>query len=164
MPVIDIDTVPRETGSTYPEPYASQMGQRCFQALGDAAGLTQFGAVLVTMQPGDLSSLRHWHTDEDEFVWVVSGQLVLVQDDGEVSLSPGDACGFARGDTNGHHLQNRSGEEAQYLAIGTRSSGDICTYSDVDLQFHARAGAGVFTRHDGSPRLAALIPTEEDKT
>jgi uncharacterized cupin superfamily protein len=80
MPKIDLDAVESKTGSTYPEPYASQMGGRAFQALGDAAGLAQFGVNLVTMPSGAISSLRHWHSDEDEFVWVTTGKLVLVQD------------------------------------------------------------------------------------
>ncbi len=94
MPKIDIDEVEAHTGSTYPEPYAAQMGGRASQRLADAAGLTQFGVNLVTMPPGAISSLRHWHTGEDEFVWVVSGELALVQDGGETVLRAGDAARF----------------------------------------------------------------------
>ena len=150
MGKIYVQDLAAEAGSTYPEPWASQMGRRTFQELGEAAGLTQFGVVLVTMHPGDTSSLRHWHSHEDEFVWMISGELVLIQDGGETVLHPGDASGFKAGDTDGHHLMNRSGAEASFLAIGTRAADDICTYSDVDLAFHAAAGK--FTRRDGSAR------------
>jgi len=150
MPKIDVAAVNASTGSTYPEPYATQMGARSFQPLGDAAGLTQFGVNLVTMQPGDTSSLRHWHSGEDEFVWIVSGELVLVQDGGETILKPGDAAGFKAGDPDGHHLQNRSGEVASFLAIGTRAERDTCTYSDVDLINHTDGAQSWFTLRDGT--------------
>ncbi|MDX1486507.1 MAG: cupin domain-containing protein [Alphaproteobacteria bacterium] len=150
MPKIDIDAVKRETGSSYPEPYASQMGGRAFQGLGDAAGLTQFGVNLVTMPPGAISSLRHWHSAEDEFVWVVSGELVLVQDGGETVLRAGDAAGFRAGDPDGHHLLNRSRAEASFLAIGTRGGPDTCTYSDVDLIYHSDGARGWFTTREGT--------------
>ncbi len=148
MPQIDIDKVETITGSTYPEPYASQMGGRSFQALGDAAGLTQFGVNLVTMAPGAISSLRHWHSGEDEFVWVTSGELVLVQDGGETVLRAGDAAGFKAGDPDGHHLQNRSGAEASFLVIGTRVEVDTCSYSDVDLINRTEGARNWFTLRD----------------
>jgi uncharacterized cupin superfamily protein len=150
MPKIDIEAVTAFTGSTYPEPHASRMGGRSFQPLGDAAGLSQFGVNLVTMQPGATSSLRHWHSDEDEFVWVVSGELVLVQDGGETVLKPGDAAGFRAGDPDGHHLRNRSAETASFLAIGTRATRDTCTYSDVDLINHTEGARSWFTLRDGT--------------
>jgi uncharacterized cupin superfamily protein len=150
MPKIDLDTVEARTGSTYPEPYASQMGGRAFQALGDAAGLTQFGVNMVTMPPGAISSLRHWHSGEDEFVWVTSGELVLVQDGGETVLRAGDAAGFKAGDPDGHHLKNRSTAPASFLAIGTRVQDDTCTYSDVDLITHTEGARSWFTLRDGT--------------
>ncbi len=150
MPKIDLDNVESKTGSTYPEPYASQMGGRAFQALGDAAGLTQFGVNLVTMPPGAISSLRHWHSGEDEFVWMVSGELVLVQDGGETVLRAGDAAAFKAGDPDGHHLQNRSGAVASFLAIGTREGSDICTYSDADLINRTEGKRNWFTLRDGT--------------
>ena len=149
MPKIDLESVDSVTGSGYPEPYASQMGARSFQALGDAAGVTQFGVVLVPMQPGATSSLRHWHTREDEFVWVTSGELVLVQDGGETVLRAGDAAGFPAGDSDGHHLRNRSGAPASFLAIGSRMPDDVCRYADVDLVYHTADDR--FTRRDGTP-------------
>ncbi len=150
MPKIDINAVETFTGSTYPEPYASRMGGRSFQALGDAAGLTQFGVNLVTMPPGAISSQRHWHTGEDEFVWVTSGELVLVQDGGETVLRAGYAAGFKAGDPDGHHLPNRSGEVASFLAIGTREGSDICTYSDADLIYRTEGKRNWFTLRDGT--------------
>ncbi len=150
MPKIDLDAVESEIGSTYPEPYASQMGGRGFQALGDAAGLTQFGVNLVTMPPGAISSLRHWHTGEDEFVWMVSGELVLVQDGGETVLRAGDAAAFKAGDPDGHHLRNRSGAVASFLVIGTRAASDTCTYPDVDLINRTEGARNWFTLRDGT--------------
>jgi uncharacterized cupin superfamily protein len=150
MPKIDLDTVEAHIGSTYPEPYASQMGDRAFQALGDAAGLTQFGVNMVTMPPGAISSLRHWHSNEDEFVWVTTGELVLVQNGGETVMQAGNAAGFKAGDRDGHHLQNRSNTEASFLAIGTRAQDDTCTYSDVDLINHTSGPRNWFTLRDGS--------------
>ncbi|HSF95535.1 MAG TPA: cupin domain-containing protein [Thermohalobaculum sp.] len=150
MPKINIESIAPFTGSFYPEPHASQMGERAFRPLGDAAGLTQFGVDLVTLQPGATSSLRHWHTAEDEFVWVVSGELVLVQDGGETVLKAGDAAGFKAGDTDGHQLQNRSGAPAQVLVVGTRAESDTCTYSDVDLIARREGARSWFTRRDGS--------------
>lgn len=151
MPKIDIAAVGRFTGSGYPEPYASQMGERSSQSLGDAAGLTQFGVNLDILQPGATSSLRHWHSREDEFVWIISGELVLVEDGGETVLRAGDAAGFKAGEVNGHHLRNRSDAPASFLAIGTRAADDTCHYSDVDLIYHGEEGRGRFTRRDGTP-------------
>jgi len=150
MPKIDLDSIESWTGSTYPEPYASQMGGRAFQALGDAAGLTQFGVNLVTMPPGATSSLRHWHSGEDEFVWVVSGELVLVQDGGETALRAGDAAAFKAGDPDGHHLKNRTSAPASFLAIGTREGSDTCSYSDVDLINRTEGNRNWFTLRDGT--------------
>jgi uncharacterized cupin superfamily protein len=126
------------------------MGGRAFQALGDAAGLTQFGVNMVTMPPGAISSLRHWHSGEDEFVWVTSGELVLVQDGGETVLRAGDAAGFKADDPDGHHLQNRSAAPASFLAIGTRAQDDTCTYSDVDLINRTEGPRNWFTLRDGT--------------
>lgn len=149
MPRIDPAEVPAFTGSTYPEPHASRMGRRSFQALGDAAGLTHFGVNLVTLFPGDTSSLRHWHSAEDEFVWVLEGEVVLVQEAGETVLRAGEAAGFRAGDPDGHCLKNRSAAPARYLVVGTRAPDDVCTYSDVDLVW--REAENRFTRRDGTP-------------
>ena len=151
MPKIDIDAITPVTRSRYPEPFASQMGDRSFTSLGDAAGLTQFGVVLVTVEPGGLSSLRHWHTDEDELVYVLSGELVLVENDGETVLAAGEAAGFRAGVEDGHHLQNRSDQPAQYLVIGTRAQNDTCFYSDVDLMMRTAGGKSRFAHKNGRP-------------
>ncbi|MDP3960050.1 MAG: cupin domain-containing protein, partial [Pseudorhodobacter sp.] len=108
MPVIDLATVPLKTGSIYPEPYASQMAGRSSLRLGDAGGLTQFGANLVILAPGAKSSLRHWHAAEDEFVMVTQGECVLVQDAGETVMHPGDCAAFPAGNPDGHHFLNRT--------------------------------------------------------
>ena len=150
MPRIDIAAIEPVTGSGYPAPYAAQMGERSFRSLGDAVGLTQFGVNLFTMEPGATSSLRHWHEAEDEFVWVVSGELVLTDESGETLLRAGDCAGFRAGEPNGHHLQNRSGAQAQFLVVGTRAPRERCVYPDVDLIYHAEGGRDWFTLRDGT--------------
>ncbi|HMO71872.1 MAG TPA: cupin domain-containing protein, partial [Paracoccaceae bacterium] len=112
MPVIDPAKVPVRTGSIYPAPYAAMMAGRSSLRLGDAAGLTQFGVNLVTLEPGALSSLRHWHLHEDEFVMVTDGECTLIDDDGEHVMRPGDCAAFPAGDANGHHFVNRTGAPA----------------------------------------------------
>ena len=121
--------------------------------LGLAAGLTQFGVNLVILPPGAWSSQRHWHEVEDEFVWVLDGEVVLVEDEGETVLRAGDCAGFKAGVQNGHHLVNRSGASARLLTVGTRDDGDHGEYSDIDMRFlpGRYSGRGGFTRKDGSP-------------
>ena len=151
MGVIDQSKCPVKTGSMYPEPYASEMAGRSSLRLGDAGGLTQFGANLVILQPGAKSSLRHWHAREDEFVMVTQGEVVLVQDEGEYVMRPGDCAAFPAGDTNGHHFVNRTGSEARFLVVGTKAPREIATYSDVDLVLEVEAGQARFTYKDGTP-------------
>lgn len=151
MGVIDQTNCPVKTGSIYPEPYASEMAGRSSLRLGDAGGLTQFGANLVILQPGARSSLRHWHANEDEFVMVTQGELVLVQDEGEYLMHPGDCAAFPAGDRNGHHFLNRTDAEARFLVVGTRAPSEIATYSDVDLVLEMNGGKPSFRYRDGSP-------------
>lgn len=157
MPKIDLEQAPSFKGSTYPQPYDEPCKERSGIRLGIAAGLTQFGVNLVTLAPGAWSSQRHWHEKEDELVYVVSGQLVLVEDDGEVVLEAGEAAGWKAGVHNGHHLVNRSGTSATFLAIGTRDDADWGEYPDIDLRFepsrYDRAGGpgGGFAHKDGRP-------------
>ena len=151
MPKIDLAAAPLRTGSIYPEPYASQMKGRSSLRLGDAGGLSQFGANLVILAPGALSSLRHWHRHEDEFVMVTQGELVLVQDEGETVMRPGDCAAFPAGDPNGHHFLNRSENEARFLVIGTRAPRELASYSDVDLVVEIEGGKARFTYRDGTP-------------
>jgi uncharacterized cupin superfamily protein len=151
MGLIDLSKCPVKTGSIYPEPYASQMAGRSSLRLGEAGGLTQFGANLVTLEPGAQSSLRHWHRNEDEFVMVTEGELVLVQDEGEHMMRPGDCAAFPAGDTNGHHFLNRSGVVGRFLVVGSRAPFEVATYSDVDLAVVMEGGAARFTYRDGAP-------------
>jgi uncharacterized cupin superfamily protein len=149
--LIDQSRCPIKTGSIYPEPYASEMAGRSSLRLGDAGGLTQFGANLVILAPGAKSSLRHWHRHEDEFVMVTQGELILVQDDGEHVMRPGDCAAFPAGDPNGHRFLNRTDAEARFLVVGTRSPNEVCIYSDVDLVLEMDARKPRFTYRDGTP-------------
>ena len=150
MPVIDQTKCPVKTGSIYPEPYASMMQGRSSLRLGDAGGLTQFGANLVMLDPGALSSLRHWHLNEDEFVWVVEGECTLVQDAGETVMRPGDCAAFPAGSTDGHHFVNRTDRPAKFLVVGSKAKREVATYSDVDLKVEMEGGKARFTYKDGS--------------
>ncbi|HMO06491.1 MAG TPA: cupin domain-containing protein [Paracoccaceae bacterium] len=151
MPVIDPAKVPVRTGSIYPAPYAAMMAGRSSLRLGDAAGLTQFGVNLVTLEPGALSSLRHWHLHEDEFVMVTDGECTLIDDDGEHVMRPGDCAAFPAGDANGHHFVNRTGAPARFLVVGTKAPHEVATYSDHDLMVTIEGAQAAFTRKDGTP-------------
>lgn len=150
LPVIDPANVPVKTGSIYPEPYAAMMAGRSSLRLGDAGGLTQFGVNLVSLEPGALSSLRHWHLNEDEFVMVTEGECTLVQDAGETVLRPGDCAAFPAGSTDGHQFINRTERVASFLVIGTKAPSEVATYSDVDLRVEIGGGKARFTYKDGS--------------
>jgi uncharacterized cupin superfamily protein len=119
-PALDPATVAERTGSDYPEPFREAVAGRVKRVLGEPLGLTQFGVNLVTLPPGCWSSQRHWHSHEDEFVFVVAGELTLVTDAGEQVLGPGMAAGFPAGREDGHHLINRSDRPAVYLEVGSR--------------------------------------------
>ena len=150
MPKIDIDNAPTRVGSDYPAPHDAPCRKRRRRALGDAVGLDQFGVNLMRLPPGQWSSQRHWHSAEDEFVWVVEGEVVLVEDGGEVVLRAGDCAGFKAGVANGHHLENRSDREAVLLEMGSRRpDSDTCTYADIDMV--ARAGESFYRHRDGTP-------------
>jgi len=119
--------------------------------LGDVFGLDQFGVNLVTLPPGAWSSQRHWHQNEDEFIYVISGELVLTDDDGEHLLKPGICAGFKANNGNGHHLKNLSDQPAQYLEVGTRSENEVAWYSDIDMMVKDYPdGTSRYTRKDGS--------------
>ncbi|HUS56176.1 MAG TPA: cupin domain-containing protein [Thermohalobaculum sp.] len=150
MPKIDIENAPTRIGAGYPEPYRSRVGALLRRQLGNAAGLTQFGVNLSTLEPGCISSLRHWHEVEDEFVYMIAGEVILVEDDGEFVLRPGDAAGFKAGTANGHQLVNRSDEPATFMEIGSRFADEHAHYPEDDLAYHKRAGVVSFTRKDGS--------------
>jgi uncharacterized cupin superfamily protein len=133
MPKLDIDGLPLDTRTNYPPPFDRVVHGRERRRLGNAAGLDQFGVNLTTLRPGAASALRHWHEKEDEFVYVLEGEVVLIEDDGETMLKAGDAAAFKANSGNGHHLVNRTTSDAIYLEIGTRSKYERVEYPDVDL-------------------------------
>jgi uncharacterized cupin superfamily protein len=133
MPKIDIAKVETHSGSNYPAPFRAICQGRHKQRLGDAAGLTQYGVNLTRIDPGAQSALRHWHEEEDEFIYMLEGELVLIDESGEALLRPGDAAAFPRSDGNGHHLVNRTDRPALYLEVGTRSAREHAHYPDDDL-------------------------------
>ena len=133
MPKIDIAKLPTDARTGYPPPFDRVVVGRERKRLGNAAGLDQFGVNLTTLKPGAASALRHWHQHEDELVYMLEGELVLIDDDGETVLKPGDAAGFKANDGNGHHLVNRTDRDARYLEIGTRSKRERVEYPDADL-------------------------------
>ena len=140
LPVQATD-VAAQSGSNYPEPFASRMGKGDWRSLGDVFGLTQFGVALETLHPGAQSALRHWHTLNDEFVYVLSGELTLHTNTGEFVMRPGMCMGFKAGDKNGHHLVNRSAAVATYIVLGSRVPGDAVFYPGDDFAWlHTEAG------------------------
>lgn len=149
LPALDPRTVPERTGSSYPDAFQGSEKDRIKQALGDALGLTHYGVNLVRLPPGCWSSIRHWHANEDEFVYVLEGELVLVTDGGEQVLGPGAAAGFPAGKENGHHLINRSDATAIYLEVGDRCPEEKVTYPDVDLRLERKPGSRAFTNRKG---------------
>jgi uncharacterized cupin superfamily protein len=153
MAKIDLEAAPRGQGTRYPAPYDAPCKNRRWLRVGDAAALTQFGVNIVTLDPGVWSSQRHWHEKEDEFVYMLEGELVLVTDAGEELMRPGDCAGFKAGVHDGHVLQNRSDQPARFLVVGGRDDGDWGEYSDIDMKFHAGrySGGGGYTRKNGDP-------------
>ena len=149
MPKIDVAAVPERKGSGYPSPFDAPCAGRVRKRLGNAGGLTDFGLNLMHLPPGGWSSQRHWHSHEDEFVYVLEGELTLVEDGGETLLRAGDCAAFAKGTGNGHHMINRSNATALYLEVGSRQPGDITTCSDIDLK--SANADGRFVHKDGTP-------------
>ncbi len=149
---IDAAAVTPVLGTLYPSPFDLPCRTRERRRLGDAAGLTQFGVNLLRLAPGSWSSQRHWHSHEDEFVYVLAGVVTLVSDEGEEELRAGDAAGFRAADANGHTLQNRTAAEVLLLEIGTRdATQDATTYPDIDLRAPAGGKPAIFTHRDGTP-------------
>jgi uncharacterized cupin superfamily protein len=149
MPKIDIAAIPERKGVGYPAPFAEPCAERIRQRLGNAGGLSDFGVNLMRLPPGGWSSQRHWHSHEDEFVFVLEGELVLVEDGGETLLRAGDAAAFPKNTGNGHHMINRSATTAVYLEAGSRHPDDLTTCSDIDLM--SANADGRFTHKDGTP-------------
>ena len=148
---LDPEKVTVRTGSSYPAPFAEAVAGRQKRALGDALDLTQFGVNLVTLAPGAWSSQRHWHANEDEFVFVLQGEATLVTDAGEQVLGPGMAAGFPAGKPDGHHLINRTDMPVLYLEVGTRAGAEEARYSDIDMVGRKEGGRFVYTHKDGEP-------------
>jgi uncharacterized cupin superfamily protein len=150
MPKLDLDSIPGRKGSNYPQPFGEHMAERIRQRLGDAGGLTQFGVNLLQLPPGAWSAQRHWHSAEDEFVYIVSGEVVLVTDNGEEVLRAGDCAAFAANTPNGHHLINRSASMAVCLEVGTRApENDRVVYPDIDMLFDPEKDC--YVHKDGTP-------------
>lgn len=149
MPKIDVAAALKAKGSSYPSPFDRPCDDRVRQRLGNAGGLSDFGVNLMHLPPGNWSSQRHWHSHEDEFVYVLEGELTLVEDDGETVLRTGDCAAFPKRSGNGHHLINRSGSMAVYLEIGSRSPADVTTCSDIDMM--SANADGRFVHKDGTP-------------
>ena len=150
MPKVDIASLETDERTGYPAPYNRVVEGRSRKRLGNAVGLDQFGVNLTTLAPGASSALRHWHEKEDEFVFVLQGELAPVENEGETTLRPGDAAGFKAGVANGHHLVNRSNAHAVYIEIGSRLPGERAHYPDDDLAVHRTDGGFVYTRKSGA--------------
>ena len=148
MPKIDLDAIQSTSATGYPMPFAAEMQRRHYRRLGPPSGLTAIGASHVVLEPGGISSQRHWHEGIDEFVVILDGEAVLIEDEGETLLRAGDCAAFPMDRPNGHHLVNRSDRDCTFLAIDHRGEGD-CHYSDVDL--HWDKANDRYTRKDGTP-------------
>ena len=147
------EIAPRARKSIYPEQFAARVGERIKRPLGDPFGLTVFGVNLTTLKPGAMSALRHAHTKQDEFVYILEGTPTLVTDEGETLLKPGMCAGFKAGTGNGHHLVNRGKRDVHYIEIGDRTPGDAADYPDDDLKV-LKSPDGVsrtFAHKDGTP-------------
>src|ERR1041384_7603194 len=150
QPALDPATVEERRGSGYPEPFKSRMGDRMKRRLAAACGVKNLRVNLVTLGPGGQSALRHWHTLEDEFVYVLEGEVVLVTNAGEQVLRAGDCAGYPAGAADGHHLINRSNKAARYLEVGNRDPADTAHYPDDDLAY-AERDSGTYMHKDGRP-------------
>lgn len=148
---VHVDQLEATTGSGYPSPFDEPCKARSRRRLGDVFGLTDYGVNIVELPPGAWSSQRHWHSHEDEFVYILSGTPTLITDEGETLLSAGMCAGFKAGNPNGHHLVNASDTPVTYLEIGSRNVEDDGHYPDIDLEYLKRAKGGQFTRKDGTP-------------
>ncbi len=154
IPPVAVDAAqvaPRSTPSNYPEPFASRMAGRRKRALGAVFGLSNFGVNLTELAPGAISALRHSHSRQDEFVYVLQGKPVLRTDAGDTALAPGMCVGFRAGSGDAHQLFNPTSETVVYLEIGDRSPGDTASYPDDDLRASMVGGRWVFDHKDGRP-------------
>ncbi|NJK67057.1 MAG: cupin domain-containing protein [Microcoleus sp. CSU_2_2] len=147
--IIDPKDVLENTGSNYPQQFKSVVYGRVKKRLGNAAGLKNFGVNLVRLAPGSCSAIRHWHTRQDEFIYVLEGEVTLVTNSGEQVLKLGIAAGFPAGEADGHHLVNRTDSDVVYLEIGDRTDGDSANYPDDDLIAKASGNGWIFTHKNG---------------
>ncbi len=150
-PAIDPFSLPGKQGTGYPAPFDKVVEGRDKRALAAPFNLTNLGINMITLPPGASSSQRHWHTKQDEFVYMVDGELMLVTDAGDQVMTPGMVVGFAAGVENGHHLVNRSGREASFLVVADNTPGDEGGYSDIDMLFVRRDGRDLYVHKDGTP-------------
>lgn len=151
MPKIDIDKIPLDTATGYPSPFNKAVEGRARRRLARAAGLTQFGVNVCTLKPGAASSQRHWHENEDEFVYMLSGEVVLREDSGETVLKPGEAAAWKAGAVNGHCLVNRSDRDAVFIEVGTRAPTERAHYSDIDMKVERDGKTMRYTKKNGEP-------------
>jgi uncharacterized cupin superfamily protein len=148
MPKLDLEAIEQTNRTGYPAPYSAAMAGRHFRRLAPPSGLTDFGVSQVTLKPGGISSQRHWHEGEDEFVVILSGEALLVEEGRETMMRPGDCAAFPKGVPNGHHLVNRSAEDCIFVAVGKVAETD-CHYPDIDL--HLDSASSRFTHKNGTP-------------
>ena len=151
MPRIDIAKIPAQQIASYPKEFAAVISGREKQRIGDAAGLTQFGVDVTRIKAGSASALRHWHEQEDEFIYMIEGELILQENDGETVLKPGDAAGFKAGSGIAHCLINRTGRDAVYLEVGTRATSERVHYPDVDFRMERDDTGRRWMRRSGEP-------------
>jgi uncharacterized cupin superfamily protein len=148
MPKLDLDSIPQTNATGYPPPWREEMGKRHYRRLGPVSGLLDFGVSHVTLEPGGVSSQRHWHEGEDEFVVMLDGEAMLADDEGETPMRAGDCASFPKGVANGHRLINRSDSPCVFIAVGKLALSD-CHYPDIDM--HLDGATSRFTRKDGTP-------------
>jgi uncharacterized cupin superfamily protein len=148
MPKLDLDAIPQANSTSYPQPYAAEMSRRRYRRLAQAGGLADFGVSHVVLEPGGISSQRHWHEGEDEFLVMLDGEAVLVEDDVETQLQMGDCAAFAKGVANGHHLVNRSNRPCTFVVVGGTGE-SACHYPDIDL--HVDGPSQRYTHKNGEP-------------
>lgn len=146
MPKLDLATIPQTNGTGYPEPFDAAVQGRWYRRLAPAAGLTALRASHVVLKPGAWSSQRHWHDEEDEFLVMLTGEAVLVEDENRTVLKPGDVCAWPMGVANGHHLINESASDCTFIAMSAGNAKGGCDYADIDMKF-----AGGYFQKDGTP-------------
>jgi uncharacterized cupin superfamily protein len=148
MPKLDLEAIEQTNRTGYPAPYSKPMAGRYFRRLAPLSGLTDFGVSHVTLKPGGISSQRHWHEGEDEFVVILSGEALLVEEGSETMMRAGDCAAFPKGIPNGHHLVNRGTEDCTFIAVGRAAETD-CHYPDIDM--HLDSASSRFTHKEGTP-------------